>query len=979
MRRPILALFALLWLNRATTADENPAAVAEAFYRAFAEGNTTAARELWAPDEAAKFDRRWARSMRVRCMQLHDLETRIASSDGSNADVELDADLTSWSDFPGDRGRTEHVRLRITLRRHEGAWKITGWREPEQDVAEAIVAGAPWRELLACAEEEHIRPRVLVRWLTRRSVPRFLHNDDREAWRINDLALDIARTTGDTDALAEVIGARSILEGRQDQPRAYQSALEALDLAQRGGNPDVIARGFLRVGRAEQSSKWNENYEQMLAMADFVESYVTLANAATNLAGYHSGRGSYHKSLSYAIESQRYADAAGEKISQYTTLLNFGAAYQGQGDHEIAIPYWEQALELGRELQIGPALSHPLRSLSISLSAAGRMAEAFACLDEAMGVGADTDVIRFARASLFADQGELTCAKAEIFDVLHTRPDSPQDTALMYLRLSGLAMQERSYQEALDLGVIGVEISMLDGNDYGHVYVARALRALGRLEEAEHFYRLTLEQPGNTLASAVPDLRQLAKFTASRSGNTVELAEVLVDLGRPADAIEVIENMRGRILREYDSGAIPQPGGVDRADRIQLERRIVDLNTALLRAPESKRQKLREALTLARLDLQRFLAQSAVADRAPRSHAPKHETFPELRDTAIIEYLVSTERMTALTIVYDEDGRRHVDATVLAAEPAKIARAVDTLLGAIERRDFSTDQHARFLYERLLQPLEEKLGGSKSLCVIPDGVLWRLPFHALRARDGRYLGDRHTLYYSPSLAFLAMPREEPKERSIELLALANASVGSGARATVRAVYRDARLGALPDAEREVGQIRRMYDTQSSYAYVGRKATEAVFKESAAQSRILHIATHGILDDESPMYSALLLASSGGHLEDGLLEAREIASLDLHADVAVLSACETGRGRFEAGEGIVGMAWAFLAAGCPTTVVSQWKAQSKATAELMVEFHRHLSRGVKPAVALQRATQTLRANPRYAHPLYWAPFIVVGAN
>jgi CHAT domain-containing protein len=100
-------------------------------------------------------------------------------------------------------------------------------------------------------------------------------------------------------------------------------------------------------------------------------------------------------------------------------------------------------------------------------------------------------------------------------------------------------------------------------------------------------------------------------------------------------------------------------------------------------------------------------------------------------------------------------------------------------------------------------------------------------------------------------------------------------------------------------------------------------------------------------------------------------------LNLHARLVVLSGCDTGGGTLYPGEGVVGMAWALLSAGCPTTVVSLWKADSRSTSRLMIELHRRLAAGDTPAVALRRAKLTLRHDAWYRHPFYWAPFTVVG--
>ena len=163
----------------------------------------------------------------------------------------------------------------------------------------------------------------------------------------------------------------------------------------------------------------------------------------------------------------------------------------------------------------------------------------------------------------------------------------------------------------------------------------------------------------------------------------------------------------------------------------------------------------------------------------------------------------------------------------------------------------------------------------------------------------------------------------------------------------------------------------------SKVLVGATASEQVVKEEAAGFDILHFATHGLLDDRAPMFSALLLAPGPGPAEDGLLEAREIADLRLHARLAVLSACETARGQIAVGEGVIGLSWAFLAAGVPTLVVSDWKTDSSATKELMIDFHRRLLAGAPVAEALRQAELALRRDPRYWHPYYWAPFVAVG--
>jgi CHAT domain-containing protein len=134
-----------------------------------------------------------------------------------------------------------------------------------------------------------------------------------------------------------------------------------------------------------------------------------------------------------------------------------------------------------------------------------------------------------------------------------------------------------------------------------------------------------------------------------------------------------------------------------------------------------------------------------------------------------------------------------------------------------------------------------------------------------------------------------------------------------------------------------------------------------------------------------MYSYIVLSQSRvNENEDGLLEAREIMDLDLKCDLVVLAACNTARGRISRGEGVIGIAWSFFIAGCPAIVVSQWAVESSSTAALMIEFHKTLKAaidGQKPDVgkaeALRIAALKLLRTPRYRHPFYWAPFVIIG--
>jgi CHAT domain-containing protein len=247
-------------------------------------------------------------------------------------------------------------------------------------------------------------------------------------------------------------------------------------------------------------------------------------------------------------------------------------------------------------------------------------------------------------------------------------------------------------------------------------------------------------------------------------------------------------------------------------------------------------------------------------------------------------------------------------------------------------------------------------------------------------RDGRYLLDQAAIVYAPSLTAFDALRERVGAGSTaraELLALGNASPP---RADAAA------LPSLPQAERQALAIGSLFAPDQRRVLVGAAASEAAAKKEAGRYRLVHIAAHGFVDDVSPMYSWLALSASAADKEDGRLEAREVINLPLEADLAVLSACETGRGRVASGEGMIGLSWAFLMAGSTNVLVSQWRVDADSTEKLMLDFYRRAvhSRASAPAPldlaeALRAATLALRRMPAYRHPFYWAAFRLVGSG
>ncbi|MCA2211648.1 CHAT domain-containing tetratricopeptide repeat protein [Jidongwangia harbinensis] len=275
---------------------------------------------------------------------------------------------------------------------------------------------------------------------------------------------------------------------------------------------------------------------------------------------------------------------------------------------------------------------------------------------------------------------------------------------------------------------------------------------------------------------------------------------------------------------------------------------------------------------------------------------------------------------------------------------------------------------------------------ARRLLVIPDGPLHLVPLDLLPSPldPDALIADRWPTTYGPSLAVLAKLAARPPEPAPE-----HDFVGFGDPVMVPAdevreytgdlgswlASESRRLSPLPGTAREVAEIAKLFP--GAAVVTGADFTEVAVRELAPKARYLHFATHSVIDPVDSLYSGLVVSPlASGTPDDAFLQVYEMARLRLRAEVVVCSACQTGVGRFEPGEGVIGMTQALLAAGARCVVVSLWPVPDSTTVRFMTAFYAELAAGRAPVEALDAARRTLRA--RHPDPFYWASFICVGA-
>ena len=350
-------------------------------------------------------------------------------------------------------------------------------------------------------------------------------------------------------------------------------------------------------------------------------------------------------------------------------------------------------------------------------------------------------------------------------------------------------------------------------------------------------------------------------------------------------------------------------------------------------------------------------------------------------DTQLVQFAVLDDQL----IIWVISGKQISNTTVSISREQlrdKVVSYLRSITAPSASESNEVANEARELYDLLIKPVASRLDANKELCIVPDKVLNLFPFSTLvSTTSGKYLLEDYVLTVSPSAttAVLLSENAKPKAptREERILSVGNPRFD-------RSAYPG--LLDLPSAAWEATTIADLYPAR--YLLVDEDASTKTVLREMQEADVIHFALHSVLDERFPTRSKFLLATgstanANTQTDESALFAYEIYGLDLtRARLAVLSACETGTGRYFGGEGVINMARPFLAAGVPMVVATLWPVESNSTAKLMVEFHRlRRKEGFTSARALQKAQLELLHDPdeRLHQPSYWAPFILIGGH
>lgn len=467
-------------------------------------------------------------------------------------------------------------------------------------------------------------------------------------------------------------------------------------------------------------------------------------------------------------------------------------------------------------------------------------------------------------------------------------------------------------------------------------------------------------------------------FMKDRLAVYERLAEVcLADSGRPdasSECFRYVELAKSRSLAERMNREEREAPAEASAGQSGLVRRIRDMREELnwyyrrieqeqLRAEQPSPQRIeklqREALAHEN-DLLRVLREVSATDSSEDAERVAHmDPLNDVRsclpaDAALIEFFTIRDSIVAAVVTRDSleiapltpISRITNLMRMLDFQISKFRLAAEYVRSFEKQLLAATQAHLFELYTELIAPLRARFS-AKHLVIVPHGVLHYLPFHALF--DGeRYLADSFTISYAPSAGIFALCQRKP-------------SVASGTPLVIGVP--DARAPFIQNEAESVSQA-----LPHSELVLGAEPGEAALRAKGADSRLIHIATHGRYRPDNPLFSGIRLGKSYLNLYD-------LYQFQLNADLVTLSGCATGMNVVGAGDELLGLVRGLLHAGARSLLLTLWDVQDRTTADFMARFYRHLSSTVNIPVALRNSMVELRVD--HPHPYYWAPFVLVG--
>lgn len=727
-----------------------------------------------------------------------------------------------------------------------------------------------------------------------------------------------------------------------------------------------------------------------------------IAQAYQNLHEYDLALKHYQQALQQFQES-------GSLDFATTGLCLIGQVYSASGDSKQALAYYEKCAAASRATGKTRLLAYAMDFIAATYAQNGRRPEALDRYNKLLHFyGKIND--RRGQALTLNNLGDLYLAWGDVSKALE-----------FYGRALPVSKQA---------GESGVEMVTLYN-------LAKAERMAGMLDPALTHIKQSIDLiEGLRSNLASPNLRS-AYFAGYRQHYDLYIELLMrLDQERPgkgyaATALLASENSRARSLREMlaELGTDIRQG-LDEAT-LKRERELQQLLSA--QAQDQPALKSKEQASSNKQDLDLLRAEYEEIQAKIRHHNPHYEsllqpapqTITELQstleaDTLLLEYSLGPEQSYLWAVTNSSlNGYKLPSKAIVEAAALEHYRLLTTrqhvegdldqgYQARVEEADKQLDEKANDLSRLLLAPAAQQLS-KKRILIVAEGALQYTPFDALPIPGGGPgvdLMSKHELVIVPSVSTLAAIRADrrPRNTSSNVVAVFADPVFTASDDRLKSNPNDYQitpaeysqsdndsglavvgktrsgLNRLAYTSEEAERIRRAVQS-GAWVVEGFDATrETALNERTGTYKIVHFATHGLINAEHPELSGIVLSmrKPDGSVQNGFLQLHDIYRLRLNADLTVLSACNTALGKDLKGEGLIGLTRGFMYAGSRSVVASLWEVDDRATAVLMENFYSGMFRdGLTPAAALQAAKEAVRKQPGWQHPYFWAGFVLQG--
>ena len=685
-------------------------------------------------------------------------------------------------------------------------------------------------------------------------------------------------------------------------------------------------------------------------------------------------QGDYPRALEYYRKALEEFKTNSNQVEMARVLTLIGNVYYGQGLYDASLSSYQQALALREAMDDKPGQGDILAGIGSTLLRQKHYSEALDSFEKALGI--------------FKSVGN----QEKMADVL--------------TRVSDAFLLQNDYAKALSAAESAAAIATQLGNGellwYARMLTGKAHVKLDHGPQAYNAFTGAI--------STVESLREEASVVAvgdhNRSLPYLSAIDFLMSQHRPSEAFHYAERAKIQSLIDLlrNNNATPQKGlSLDqRREEQRLAGEVASLEIQLEREgeqrlhSEARRLNLQDRLRKARstyADFRQKMFSTNPGLKINRGELTplKLDDMPSLitdTSTALLQYTITENNTYLFVLTADKTAaktKRQIEINLkvypLEIKHGELALRVREFQQLLASRADNFHELAHELYELLLKPAEDQIGFKTKLVIVPDGLLWHLPFEALQPAEDHYVVDHAQVSYAPSLSSLREMRKQrlPAGRlNPSLIAYGNPELSKNFKTRFELAYTGIKLESSADQEAEIRRIATIYGTTASRLYAGPQASEEQVKSDISRARIMHFSSPAILDDTSPMSSFIGLSSTISQ-QDGFLQIREIMDLRSTAELVVASTAQQSAALN--GNAAVGFSWAWFVAGSPATLVSRWKVESPTSSMLLSGFYSLIKpttrTRVSKARALHQSLLAVRRSADHQHPYYWASFAMIG--